>query len=814
VPLLPGLQERFVEVAVALPVDGPYTYRVPRGWELGLGHAVLVPFGGRSVAGYVVGQVERPEVPRIKDVARLLDPVPAFDAVQLGFFRWAARYTLYGLGEVIATALPTAYRAKTRRVLLPTPAGVEAVAAEAIEDPAQALVLREVISRPGRTRGGLERVLHAELEVPATRRALDALVRAAMVATEEREVARPRGVIQVARLVGEPVLTGGARMRGVLSALAAAGGSMDVADLVEAEGKGARAALRRLRDQGLAEIVEREDRDAVRTGELEGAPVDPLPPTDEQRTALAAIAGEARPWLLHGVTGSGKTEVYLQAAAEVLASGRQVLVLVPEIALTPQLTGRVRARFGDEVAVLHSGLRPSERLREWRRIRAGDAKVAVGARSALFAPFQDLGLVVVDEEHDDSYKQDDGVRYHARDLAIVRGGIARCPVVLGSATPSVESWHNAHTDRYGLIVLKERATSRSVPAIELVDMRGRPSTEALSPELVSALGETLAAGGKAIVLYNRRGYAPVVECPGCGGHYSCPSCGVGLVYHRRRRRLTCHYCGLHRDFQDTCPTCEGELQVLGHGTERVEEALQAAFPDVGILRMDADTTQQRGSHHAILEAFREPEQRLLVGTQLVAKGHDFPDVHLSAVVGVDHVLTMPDFRSAERTHALVTQLAGRAGRGEVAGRVLVQTRHVDHFVFRLLSDPDQQATPDMDAFYTEEIRQRELLRTPPFSRLVMVRVEGAQRDAALGRATELARHLRRSLDTAVAGIDVFGPVAAPLSRLVGRWRFQIVLRGRHVPAFRRWLQVQRSELRKAGGRGVRVTLDVDPRSLL
>ena len=821
-----------VEVAVSLPVDGPFTYAVPEGLTLELGHAVLVPFGRRRVAGYVVGPASAEaarELGTIKEVSRLLDPVPAFDPTQLRFFRWAAGYYLAGLGEVIATALPTAYRARTRRVHLASEAGIEALAAESISDEVQAQVLREVVSRPERTEAGLRRIFHGEVEEAEVRRALAALVRARLVVVEQREVSTPQArstwVVLEARAEEQP-LQGGARMRGVLAAVIEAGGEAPLADLVEAEGPGARGAVKRLVSKGLLRTEEREDRHAVTVGELGHQPRDPLPPTPGQEAALAALAGEARTWLLHGVTGSGKTEVYLQAAARILEEGRQVLILVPEIALTPQLTGRVRARFGDAVAVLHSALTPVERLREWRRIRAGEAQVAVGARSALFAPFKDLGLVVVDEEHDDSYKQDDGVRYHARDLAVVRGHMSGAAVVLGSATPSLESWQNARQGRYGRLLLTERATPRRVPSIELVDMRGRPAAEAVAPEVLDALRQTLDGGGKAIVLYNRRGYAPVVECPSCGGHYSCPSCGVGMVYHRGRARVTCHYCGFHRPFERDCPICKGELQVQGFGTERIEEDLDAAFPGAGILRMDADTTRKRGSHHEILSAFKEPEHRLLVGTQLVAKGHDFPDVHMAAVVGVDHILMLPDFRSAERTFALVTQLAGRAGRGEVAGRVLVQTRHADHFVFRMLSEGDSpvgaaqeagdpaDAAEAMDAFYTEEVRQRQILRYPPFARLVLLRIEGTDRDATQSRARQLARELRHAAGTYRDQIDVLGPVTAPLARLVGRWRFQLVLRGRHQGVFRRWLEAQRSLLRSATRAGVRVTLDVDPRSLL
>jgi primosomal protein N' (replication factor Y) len=474
-------------------------------------------------------------------------------------------------------------------------------------------------------------------------------------------------------------------------------------------------------------------------------------------------------------------------------------VLVPEISLTPQLTDRFRGRFPDRVAVLHSALSPAERLRDWRRIRSGEVSVAVGARSALFAPFADLGLLVVDEENDDSYKQDEGVRYHARDLAVVRGMMAGCPVVLGSATPSLESWENARTGRYHLLTLTRRATPRPVPRLEVVDLREEPRDTLVAAPIRIAIADALAQGGKAILLYNRRGYATFVECPGCGQAYECPSCGIAMVYHQARRSLECHYCGFHRAFRQDCPKCGTELAIMGRGTERVEEAVGELFPGVPVGRMDADTTSQRGSHARILDAFRHGELRLLVGTQIVAKGHDFPDVHVAAVLGADHLLGMPDFRSAERTFALVTQLTGRAGRGEVPGRVFVQTRHPDHPVWGTIGN--------MAAFAATE-RVRRALRYPPYARLVLLRVEGVDRARTRTAALDLVRDLTAS---APEGVDVLGPAVAPLPRLVGRWRMQVVLRGRDVKAFRGFLHATHESWKVP--HGVRLVVDVDARSL-
>jgi primosomal protein N' (replication factor Y) len=673
------------------------------------------------------------------------------------------------------------------------------------------LVLREIIARPGRTRRGLERTLRDEIETQKVGKALDHLIKQGWTSVEEREQGAKAGRITTVRLTVPPEaipMEGGIRMRGVLARLSEAGGQLDMSTLVQLEGTGARDAVRRLVTKSLVVLDDREDRDAASSAELTDSGQAKCLNAQQQVALDSIVAAERGTFLLHGVTGSGKTEVYLQASQVVRDRAKQVLVLVPEIALTPQLVGRFRARFGDQIAVLHSGLSPADRLREWRRIRAGEAHIAIGARSALFAPFTQLGLIVVDEEHDGSYKQDDGVKYNARDLAVVRGAMAGCPVVLGSATPSVETWQNAKEGRYTRLTLPERATSGQLPSVELLDMRGRPPGQPLTSELINMLRETVAAGDQAIVLYNRRGYAPVVECTGCGATYACPSCGVGsLVLHQRQGRLRCHYCGFRRDYERNCPACNTPMSELGYGTERIEEALREALPGTKISRMDADTTKGRGAHQRILSAFRDGESQVLVGTQLVAKGHDFPGVTLAAVVGVDHVLLMPDFRSAERTYGLVTQLAGRAGRGEKPGRVILQTRQSDHFVFKHVS-PE---TP-LDAFYDEEAHQRTILSHPPFARVVLIRLESASMNSAADAGNALVQRLRATADG--ASIQVFGPTLAPLSRLVGRWRFQIILRGRDVPHFRAWIEEVSPILFERPKKGVRLSIDVDPRNLL
>jgi primosomal protein N' (replication factor Y) len=812
----------YVNVAITRPLRGLYTYAVPAHLgELERGHVVLVPFGARgSITGYVIETAVTPTaaLDRIKPVGRVLDPQPAFDDEQLAFFRWVADYYLAPLGMVIQTALPSGIQAKTLNVLEPTDDGIDALTLHKAEGP-RAVVLREIVSRPGMTRKSVARRLDSELDSAEVDRAVDALLRQSWIAWAEREQGETKGRVATIELAAasmaaalETLPRAGPKMRGVLDTLERAGGPLDLRALVAAEGSGARSAVQRLEEAGVVRRGEREVHDLLTEAPPLGSAKPPrLNPA--QRAALDALTapGATGTFLLWGVTGAGKTEVFLGAAQHAIDQGRQVLVLVPEIGLTPQLVGRFRARFGDDVAVLHSGLTGGERLAQWRRIRAGQAAVAVGARSALFAPFQRLGLVVVDEEHDDSYKQDDGVCYNARDLAVVLGRRHECPVVLASATPSLESWQNAAASRYTRLDLPERATPRPVPVVELVNLRDLEPSQGvrplLAPEVTHAMHEAFAAGGKVIVLYNRHGYATMVQCTSCGGSYECPSCGVTMTLHQKRRALDCHYCGYSIAYTGSCHACgSSSLEELGLGTEQVEERLGAYFPGIPIGRMDADTTGVRGSHQRILDAFRDGKTRLLVGTQIVAKGHDFPDVHVAVVLNADHSLKLPDFRSSERTYSLLIQLAGRAGRGDVPGKVFVQTYKPDHYVL--------QGLDDLRSFYDRELELRKMMRYPPWTRLTLIRVEGADRRSVVEASRQLARDLRQRR-AADDGNEVLGPAPAALARLVGRWRFQLILRGRNVAAYRRWLGACRAILEDGSrGRGVRISWDVDARSLM
>jgi len=519
-------------------------------------------------------------------------------------------------------------------------------------------------------------------------------------------------------------------------------------------------------------------------------------------------AGTFQPFLLHGVTGSGKTEVYLQTIARARDRGRGALVLVPEIALTPQLSGRFRARFGDDVALLHSGLSDAERHAEWLRLRRGEARICVGVRSAIFAPVQDLAVLVVDEEHDGSFKQEDGPPYHARDLAVVRAKLEDAVLVLGSATPSLETLDNAARGKYRTLSLPARIDDRPMPAVELVDLtrvkrrRQEPLPGLVSPRLAEALDETLQAGQQAILFLNRRGYETLVVCEVCGQEARCTECSVSLTHHARRGLLVCHYCGRTEPAGALCP-CGGVRAGVGVGTEQVEEAVRGLFPRAQVGRLDRDVVSSADDTAAVLARFANRELDVLVGTQMVTKGHDFPGVTLVGVILADTALALPDLRAAERTFQLLAQVAGRAGRGADAGRVIVQT-----------FNPRTPAVAcaaghDFAAFAAGELERRRAHGYPPFSRLMAVRIEGSE-EGARRTAEALAQAARPALGREVA---MLGPAPAALERLRGKWRWHILFRADGPRSlFRVHAALAQAALRPPGGAAVR--FDMDPYSMM
>jgi primosomal protein N' (replication factor Y) len=733
-----------VEVAVAAAVRGTFTYRVPArlAGEVSVGSRVAVPFGKSARAtGYVVGLAAvPPEGVELRDVAAVLDDFPPFTPELLRLIRWAEDYYLVPPGELLRAALPPGLNAR-RGGAAPSRRGVD-YAAPAV--------------------GAAEGLAALGSRARARRAVLEYLLARGRIPVEELKAAFPRG-------------------RTVLAGLVAAG--LATVDTVSAPAGG---------------------------GALLPATEIPPPLTSDQAAALARIAstaGSFHTFLLHGVTGSGKTEVYLHAIAAARATGKGALVLVPEIALTPQLAGRFRARFGGEVALLHSGLSDRERHSEWLRLRRGEAGICVGVRSAVFAPVQDLGIVVVDEEHDPSFKQDDGPGYHARDLAVVRAREEGATCVLGSATPSLETLENARAGKYERIELPRRIDDRPLPDVRIVDLsrirKGPPLPGMLSPALQDALAATVRGGRQAILFLNRRGFQTLVLCRDCGREERCDHCAVSLTLHARRGVLLCHYCGATRRMSRTCPDCGGERGGVGVGTEQVEAAVRELLPGARVARMDRDAVVGAAGVAEVLARFARREVDVLVGTQMVTKGHDFPGVTLVGVVLADTALALPDFRAAERTFQLLTQVAGRAGRGDDPGQVIVQTFH-----------PHSPAVAfavghDYAGFAEVELDRRRALGYPPFGRMLAVRVEGSE-DGARRTAEALGEAARDALGP---GVSMLGPAPAAIERIRGKNRWHLLFRAPDATALRKVHRaLARMAFRPPGGAQIR--FDVDPHAML
>jgi primosomal protein N' (replication factor Y) len=787
------VDERVVSVAVPLPFQAAFSYLLPASAsppERGV--RVLVPFGGRRVIGVVCGKAGEAKHRELKEVLQVLDEAPLVAPPLLDLGGFLADHYLAPPGECYRLVLPPAgVRASRAVVRLLKPGG----ATDPLLRHLQAGPLRLSALEKRLGRDPQARLLRLRQEgVVAVEQAIDAPgFREVRVAVLEQDAPEVRG-----RAQGE-----------VVERLRAAGGRARVAELVRGR-PSLRGAIDRLAEKGALRLVsERELRSPEGLPAREAVAV--VATLDQARALgelLEAVAGGAfKPFLLHGVTGSGKTEVYFRAVEAALARGRGAILLVPEIGLTPMLVRAARGRFGATVSVLHSELSTGERHDEWWRIREGEARVVVGARSAVFAPVPELGLIVVDEEHDSSYKQDESPRYHGRDVAVMRARLEACPVVLGSATPSVESTANARSGKYRELRLPQRIAAQGLPQVEIVDRRAvlRAGGEAiLSPPLREALAARLARREQSLLLLNRRGYATSLLCRECGQEAMCPNCSVSLTLHRTGRLARCHYCAHEVATPETCPSCHGAyLRLTGYGTEKVAEAVAGAFPAARVERLDRDRASRRGVLAQTLAAFEQGQLDILVGTQMIAKGHDFPRVTLVGVVDADVGLGIPDFRSAERTFQLLTQVAGRAGRGDTAGEVILQTHMPDHYALV------HACAQDYDAFYERELEFRRTMGYPPVAALVNLILRAADEQKGRDAVAALGATLRAR---AHGRYRVLGPARAPLARLRQEHRFQILLKGQRKAmreAVRAALVARYGETRWPG-----VAVDVDPLTVM
>jgi primosomal protein N' (replication factor Y) len=845
-----AMQAKVILIGAARGV-GQLTYAIPPELEgrVECGHRVIVPLRSRRLTGIVteIGDGLDAGAGALKPILELPESRPLYDRAHLGLIEFMASYYMVPLGDAMQSVVPAAARIESRKVfrLAGPPDALRAATLAPME---RAIV--EALGRRAMTSRELAR-LGERREVAS---ALAGLIAERIVETGEATRGRHRSASAVRLAPGgaAAVKLRGVKQREIVRLLGEAAPEALALEDLEEQLPGARVTLRALAERGIVEVES-----APRAGAMQypgiadgardlsdaigGGDFDLMP---EQAAAIetimpAVIDAREAAFLLWGVTASGKTEVYLKLAAAALEAGRQVLLLVPEIALADQIVRSFRARFGPLVAVAHSAQNVAERWASWMAALGGQARIMIGPRSAIFAPLSGLGLIVVDEEHDPAYKQEEGIRYNARDLAVVLGRLARCPVVLGSATPSSESFYNARRGRYRLLRMTRRVMERPMAEVEIVDLRAefkkdparekdgaagggakksdQPQAVPLSAPLLDALRANLAAGGQSVVFLNRRGFHNFLQCHLCGVVISCGNCSVSMTFHMRDRSLRCHWCGARTSAPEACPECNGfGLVGQGFGTERLTEALAAMLPQARIERMDSDTSGRRGVRLELVERLRRGEIDVMVGTQMITKGFDLPGVTLVGVVLADLGLNLPDFRAAERTFQLLTQVAGRAGRGERMGRVLIQTYAPHHYSIRAARDQDY------DRFIRRELRLRQELGWPPYSRMALVRIEGAEAAAVAAMAERAAKALRGFTEVQHLKKDgkgdatrVLGPAPAPIERLRGRYRWQVVVRSAEAAAMRAALASMQAQL---GGRdargGVFVGVDLDPVNML
>ncbi|HWR52976.1 MAG TPA: primosomal protein N' [Bryobacteraceae bacterium] len=802
---------QYADVSLPVPLDRAFTYALPESLRHRVqpGCRVMAPFGARRLPGVVLSVHDNPPDAETREVLRLLDEEPALAPELISLGRWIATYYCAPLGEVLRAMIPLSGEIRKGKNYTLTEKGRDALrqlSFDATDDDPQVVLMRMLefrsLSAP-----------YLLKKLPEARNALRALEKKGFVQTESLETDRdplraPASRLRVELSLARPEGKLKKAERELLAYLELHPGSHNLKDLEVAVKNGGQAARALARAGGLSLKLE------------VSAPAWTLPDrephilNERQQEAYDAIrAGvesrEFTPFLLHGVTGSGKTEVYLRAIDAALAAGRSALLLVPEIALTPAMAAQFYQRFGDRVAILHSAIGDSERAEQWRRIRSGAAGVVVGTRSGVFAPVSNLGLLIVDEEHDGSYKQEENPRYNGRDVAVVRAQAARACVVLGSATPSLESRQNAEKGKYTLLKLPERVADRPMPKVEMIDMREEfletHSHGVFSRRLLDEIETRLGAGEQTMVLLNRRGFSSFVACRSCGERIQCVNCAVTLTYHRRDRRLLCHYCNYAAKVPTHCPKCNSEhVYFLGTGSERVEDELHRHFPVARIARMDRDSVIGKRGFESILASFRAGEYDILVGTQMIAKGHDIPNVTLVGVVSADVGLGMPDFRAAERTFQLLTQVSGRAGRGNLPGLVLIQTINPDHYAVRLA------AAQNYELFFEKEMQFRRAMRYPPFAALANVLVRSRQQEEAERMAGEIGTLLTPPPE----GLKVLGPAEAPVPRLKEEYRYQVLIKAASRKRLREFLLLIRQQAIDRKWPATSLVIDVDPLSLM
>jgi primosomal protein N' (replication factor Y) (superfamily II helicase) len=807
----------FAEVVVELPLETSLDYHIPPAMQsrCQVGQRVLVPVGTRQQLGYIVGLRSTSEVDNLRDIQQILDEAPLLTQDLLQLTRWIANYYMCPWGLVLKATVPEGFRVRSTTVYTLTaearqqpqswPSGQSGamLACLAEHGPQQQHELEAKLA--GRHLGALLRRLVSEGLLQTSQQLLPPKAR-------QRLVSRVRLQMSAADVCAlQQRLQSRAPTQAAILALLHDQDTWELSAL-RRQVPGATAAVQRLAQQGIVRITQ----EATFRRVVPSSPTQPAsPPVLNQAQQHALLQIEAKlsapddiPILLHGVTGSGKTEVYMRSIATALGQGKTAVILVPEISLTDQLVERFVARFSSRVAVLHSGLSTGERFDEWRRLASGDARIAIGARSAIFAPVPHLGLIIVDEEHDTSYKQEETPRYNARDVAIVRAQQNHAVVVLGSATPALETFHHAKGGKYLLLALPHRVEEKPLPRITVIDQRTRatPNERVITTPLAQAIAGCLQRGEQCLILINRRGFASYLQCRDCGVVPHCIRCSVSLTYHRRDRTLKCHYCDFFQPAPSTCAACQSlALLPFGVGTQQVEDILRALFPTARLGRMDRDTTRRKSAHQQILRTLGRGDIDILIGTQMIAKGHDYPNITLVGVVSADATLAIPDFRAPERLFQLLTQVAGRAGRGTASGEVFIQTFRPEHYSVNFAKHHDYAG------FFHDELQRRQPLFYPPFTRLARLLLDSpdAQRVQTVSAwiGTVLQRHIPDKQH-----LVILGPAEAPVAKIHNRYRWHVLLKATSSRLLHRCLHNALSEVShdRQQNRGVRLTVDIDP----
>mgnify|MGYP002399312689 FL=1 len=801
----------FINVALNIPADKLFTYEVPPALQdhIAVGKRVFVSFGLRKRTGFIIEINNSCNLENVKPVSEVLDDEPLFGEQDLRFYQWIADYFMYPLGKALAEIIPAGAEKKDFLWITPVPCTKDTPLPpaqkklwELLQEYPQGIALAQLAKACG-TKNITSTICHLHL--------------AGLLRIDERrkkQLAPLREkVVKLGKIRSdEQKLT---KKQKELVAFLQNTGEMPLQQLINQSGISG-AVIKTLQGKGILELSETEKIRTTPVHSLTGDNKTKHTLNALQQKALRVISGHLgknifKPILLHGVTGSGKTEVYLNAIAQVLKNDGGAIYLVPEIALTPQLVSRIAERFEQEqIAVMHSGIAEAIRYDQWRQIKRGRIKLVIGARSALFAPLPNLQLIIVDEEHDASYKQDDRLCYHGRDMAVLRAKLDQAVVVLGSATPGIRSYYNARNKKYSYLEISRRVEDKPLPEIEIIDMKAQPASKdrpfILSDNLISAIKTTLARKEQVLLFLNKRGFDTFLICADCGYNFRCPNCAVSLKSHAAEGVIKCHYCNYTQKAMPLCPSCGGSrISSYGAGTQKLEAQIKNLFPEARIQRMDSDTTQTKGAQERILRKLERREIDILVGTQMITKGHDFPFITLVGVICADTSLNIPDFRSAERTFQQLTQVAGRGGRGATPGKVIIQTFNPQHFALKHVQNHDYKS------FYAEEIAFRKDLGYPPFSRIINLRLSATKKETLLEQAMRLKDAAQKLCAQYGSKVEIIGPAESPLAKIKNRWRWQMMLKSENAAALH---QLARRLMQTTGTSSVKITLDVDPENFM